>query len=184
MVDLKDSGILPEDVLELGLQEEIIAMGNKVSIMVYSLPTGAQFLFEDSSIYPDLGLAPMPSLDEDGTAMLTGGPGVVIGLSTNIDEEKESIIIDLLKFVNGAYGQELMYDFAQTPPGNLVQKESPDPLFEKFTYNQNNIPVGYRYIDNGELNSALEAGIAKALLGIDIDTILEEIETLSQQENS
>ena len=184
MVDLKDSGILPENVLELGLQDEIIAMGNKESIMVYPLPTGAQFLFEDSSIYPDLGLAPMPRLDKNGTSMLTGGPGVVIGLSPQTDEEKKAIIVDLLKFVNSAYGQELMYDFAQTPPGNLVQKESPDPLFEKFTYNQNNMPVGYRYIDNAELNSAIENGIAKALLGIDVDTILEEIETLSQQVNS
>ncbi|MCD4670214.1 MAG: hypothetical protein K8S14_07195, partial [Actinomycetia bacterium] len=88
-----------------------------------------------------------------------------------------------LKFSCSAIGQETMFDQGQTPPGALVSKESTNSIFNQFTYMQNNMTLGYRSIDNAEISSAVQTGIQQALLGIDIDTVLKEIEAVSQSVN-
>jgi raffinose/stachyose/melibiose transport system substrate-binding protein len=183
IVDMKEASIIPNNVLELApWPDGIDTFNKKESSMFWTCGQfGLSSLDQEELMNEAIGELPFPRMDSKGTSLFTGGASIT--MSANASAPQMDIIIDYLKFWNGPYGQEAIFDSLRTPPGALVTKASSIPLFTEMTNNQNNMEIGYRYIDNPDIYKAVADGIQKALIGGDVDEILAEIEKVSQDVN-
>ncbi|MBN2073664.1 MAG: extracellular solute-binding protein [Actinobacteria bacterium] len=182
IVDLKDEGVLPPNIMELGWNECLDLFGKKENAMVYAVGNfGLDALPREALENEEIGTFPMPKLNEDAELILTGGVG--FGLVANANGKNIETAVDVMKFMCSPVAQEAVFDNMSTPPGNVVDKKSPIPLFDEMTRNQSAYKMGYRRIDNPDLYSGLSEAIDKALLGGNIDDIFAELESLSQQVN-
>ncbi|MCL5071772.1 MAG: extracellular solute-binding protein [Actinobacteria bacterium] len=183
IADLKDKGVIPSNVLEIGPWPEGIDMFvKKESAMFWPCGQyGLSSLPADALANDEIWDVPFPRLDENGKSLYTGGASITMGI--NPATPKAEIVIEFLKFLNGAFGQEVVFDSMRTPPGALVTKKSDVALFVRQTNDQNNMEIGYRYIDNPDIYKAVADGIQEALVGGDVDSILAKIEAASQEAN-
>jgi len=182
IVSLYTNEVFPSNIMELGWAECLDMFNKKEVAMVFPIGQfGLSSLPADAMKNSELSDFPLPLMDPNGKSLYTGGVSIAMGINPASKIPETSI--DFAKFLNGPIGQELIFDSYRTPPGNLVTKESGNPLFDKQTNDQNTMEIGYRYVDNPDIYQAVIDGVVEAVLGGDIDAILANIEAVSQSVN-
>jgi raffinose/stachyose/melibiose transport system substrate-binding protein len=174
IVAMKAKGVLPPNILEMTWAICLDQFNKKQTFGVYPIGQfGLTSVDEAAMMNDEFGVMPIPKLHQGDRTMYTGGLSMAFGV--NAASKNASETVAFLKYFCGPYAQEVIFDSWRTPAGDLVKKKSPNPLFTLQTYNQNNMEIGYRRIDNPDVYQALSDGIDQALLGGDVAAILKGI---------